>query len=46
MSLASKTGYDTNHKPKLQSGDQPGKHGGGGKNGRISSGKAGVFYSK
>ncbi|WP_326783519.1 hypothetical protein [Streptomyces sp. NBC_00151] len=41
MSLGSKTGYDTNHKQKLQAGNQPGKHWVWGKNGKISSGKAG-----
>ncbi|MFF4542466.1 hypothetical protein [Streptomyces aureus] len=46
ISLGSKTGYDTNHRQRLQAGNQSGKHWVWGKNGKVSSGKAGVFYSK
>ncbi|MEY2248452.1 hypothetical protein AB8A21_36940 [Streptomyces sp. BF23-18] len=46
ISLGSKTGYDTNHRQRLQAGNQSGKHWIWGKNGKVSSGKAGVFYSK
>lgn len=46
VSMGAKTGYDTNHKQKITAGNKPGKHWVWGKNGSISSGKAGVFYSK
>ncbi|MER6345110.1 hypothetical protein ACWC10_05950 [Streptomyces sp. NPDC001595] len=46
VSMGAKTGYDTNHKQKITAGDKSGKHWVWGKNGSISSGKAGVFYSK
>ncbi|MFE9767167.1 hypothetical protein ACFYPC_22030 [Streptomyces sp. NPDC005808] len=46
VALGAKTGYDTNHKQRIVAGDKPGKHWIWGKNGSVSSGKAGVFYSK
>ncbi|MEV5438780.1 hypothetical protein AB0K80_22620 [Streptomyces sp. NPDC052682] len=46
VSMGAKTGYDSNHKQKISAGNRPGKHWVWGKNGSISSGKAGVFYSK
>ncbi|MFD6294716.1 hypothetical protein ACFWFU_07910 [Streptomyces sp. NPDC060235] len=46
ISLGAKTGYDSNHKQKLTIGSKSGKHWVWGKNGSISSGHAGVFYSK
>ncbi|MCZ0987881.1 hypothetical protein [Streptomyces diastatochromogenes] len=46
VSLGAKTGYDSNHKQKIVAGDRSGKHWIWGKNGSISSGHAGVFYSK
>ncbi|MCT9113899.1 hypothetical protein ACFWD7_49670 [Streptomyces mirabilis] len=46
ISLGAKTGYDSNHRQRITSGNQTGKHWVWGKNGSISSGKAGVFYSK
>jgi hypothetical protein len=46
VSMGAKTGYDSNHKQKITAGSKPGKHWVWGKNGSISSGKAGVFYSK
>ncbi|MFD6294331.1 hypothetical protein ACFWFU_05940 [Streptomyces sp. NPDC060235] len=46
ISLGAKTGYDSNHKQKIKAGNKSGKHWIWGKNGSISSGKAGVFYSK
>ncbi|MFE6520884.1 hypothetical protein [Streptomyces sp. NPDC057794] len=46
VSMGAKTGYDSNHKQKITAGNKSGKHWVWGKNGSISSGKAGVFYSK
>ncbi|MEU4047007.1 hypothetical protein ACK389_30370 [Streptomyces antibioticus] len=46
VSMGAKTGYDTNHKQKIIAGGKSGKHWIWGKNGTLSSGKAGVFYSK
>ncbi|GHD36388.1 hypothetical protein [Streptomyces galbus] len=46
VSMGAKTGYDSNHKQKITAGNRPGKHWVWGKNGTISSGRAGVFYSK
>ncbi|WP_217576480.1 hypothetical protein [Streptomyces sp. GbtcB7] len=46
ISLGAKTGYDSSHRQRITFGNQPGKHWIWGKNGSISSGKAGVFYSK
>ncbi|MFS0693129.1 hypothetical protein [Streptomyces nitrosporeus] len=46
VSMGAKTGYDSNHKQKITAGKKAGKHWVWGKNGSISGGKAGVFYSK
>ncbi|MFJ3509142.1 hypothetical protein [Streptomyces luteogriseus] len=46
VSMGAKTGYDSNHKQKITAGNKSGKHWVWGKNGSVSSGKAGVFYSK
>ncbi|MFD9658266.1 hypothetical protein [Streptomyces mirabilis] len=46
ISLGAKTGYDSNHRQRITFGNQPGKHWIWGKNGSLSSGHAGVFYSK
>ncbi|WP_130330195.1 hypothetical protein [Streptomyces sp. BK022] len=46
VSLGGKTGYDTNHRQRITAGNKSGKHWIWGKNGSVSSGKAGVFYSK
>jgi hypothetical protein len=46
VSLGSKTGYDSNHRQRITALNKPGKHWIWGKNGPVSSGKAGVFYSK
>ncbi|WP_329536868.1 hypothetical protein OG568_50605 (plasmid) [Streptomyces sp. NBC_01450] len=46
ISLGAKTGYDSNHRQRITFGNQPGKHRIWGKNGSLSSGHAGVFYSK
>ncbi|MET7889964.1 hypothetical protein [Streptomyces mirabilis] len=46
ISLGAKTGYDSNHRQRITFGNQPGKHWVWGKNGSLSSGHAGVFYSK
>ncbi|MER7692809.1 hypothetical protein [Streptomyces sp. NPDC097610] len=39
-------GCDSNHRQRITFGNQPGKHWIWGKNGSLSSGHAGVFYSK
>ncbi|MEU4111781.1 hypothetical protein [Streptomyces sp. NPDC027717] len=46
VSLGAKTGYDSNHRQRITVGTKNGKHWIWGKNGSVSSGKAGVFYSK
>ncbi|MFF8027419.1 hypothetical protein ACFZDJ_41240 [Streptomyces sp. NPDC007896] len=46
ISLGAKTGYDSSHRQRSTFGNQPGKHWIWGKNGSLSSGHAGVFYSR
>ncbi|MFI6464614.1 hypothetical protein [Streptomyces sp. NPDC050528] len=46
IELGAKTSYDSNHRQRITSGNKAGKHWIWGRNGSISSGKAGVFYSK
>lgn len=46
VSMGAKTGYDSNHKQEITVGNKSGKHWVWGKNGSISGGKAGVFYSR